>query len=80
MIQEQPPRQKSLENIDELERKLKSLVSIRESLNVKLELRKKQFHLLVHCVHQLQDTLQYGEQQDAAADDDDIQDIVMDTT
>ncbi len=54
-------------------------MSIRDSLNIKLELRKKQFHLLVHCVHQLQDTLQYGERQDAD-DDDDMEDIVMDTT
>lgn len=58
VIQEQPPRTQSLEKIAELERKLRTLVAKRKTLKLKLELRKKQFHLLVQCVHQLQDSLQ----------------------
>ena len=59
MIQKQPPRQQSLEHIDRLQAKLEELIATRESLKQKLELRRKQFHLLVQCVHQLQDMLQH---------------------
>ena len=61
MIQQQPPRSQSLEKIAELQEKLRSLESKRKALKVKLSLRKKQFHLLVQCVHQLQDALQGGQ-------------------
>ena len=54
----------SLENISKLEKKLKSLESNKEALKRKLELRKKQFHLLVQCVHQLQDSLEFGEEEE----------------
>lgn len=61
VIQKQPPRQKSLDNIAALEEKLQTLMANRDDLKQKLELRKKQFHLLVHCVHQLQDMLEHQE-------------------
>jgi hypothetical protein len=49
-----------LEKIAELEKKLQTLIANRKSLKQKLEMRKKQFHLLVQCVHQLQDSLLHG--------------------
>ena len=36
---------------------LELLTATKNALKDKLELRKKQFHLLVQCVHQLQDML-----------------------
>ena len=61
IIQKQPPRNQSLNKIAELEKKLQTLISNRKSLNLKLEMRKKQCHLLVQCVHQLQDSLMRGD-------------------
>ncbi len=58
MIQKHPPRHQSLENIARHEKKLQELEGTRETLKLRLERRKKQFHLLVQCVHQLQDMLQ----------------------
>lgn len=58
LIQEHPPRNISLDKISELEERLEALVSKKEELAEILDLRKKQFHLLVQCVHQLQDNLQ----------------------
>lgn len=58
VIQEQPARHLSLQNIKNLEQKLKTLQANKDSLKLKLQLRKKQFHLLVQCVHQLQDMLE----------------------
>ena len=57
MIQKQPTRQESLANLEKHKKTLESLVTAKNSLKDKLELRKKQFHLLVQCMHQLQDML-----------------------
>lgn len=57
VIQKHPPRQESKEKIAELEQKLLTLVSTRDGLHSKLELRRKQFHLLMHSIHQLQDLM-----------------------
>lgn len=68
VIQKQPPRQESLENIARHERRLETLMTSKNSLKDKLELRKKQFHLLVQCVHQLQDMLhQEGQEEEEEA-------------
>ena len=58
MIQKYPPRQISKDKISDLEQSLSDLVVKKEQLSNVLDLRKKQFHLLVQCVHQLQDELQ----------------------
>ena len=39
---------------------LEFLTASKNALKDKLELRKKQFHLLVQCVHQLQDIVTLG--------------------
>ncbi|XP_064383271.1 THO complex subunit 7 homolog [Halichondria panicea] len=58
VIQKYPPRQISKDKISDLEQSLSDLVVKKEQLSNVLDLRKKQFHLLVQCVHQLQDELQ----------------------
>ena len=57
VIQKQPNRQESLKNIEKHKKTLELLTASKNALKDKLELRKKQFHLLVQCVHQLQDML-----------------------
>lgn len=57
VIQKHPPRDISHDKIAELDSKLSRLADTRDSLSQKLALRRKQFHLLVHSVHQLQDML-----------------------
>ena len=85
IIQQQPPRQESLNNIADHEKRLEMLVASENSLQDKLELRKKQFHLLVQCVHQLQDML-HGEGRGEEEKDregmegNEVEAVVMDTS
>ncbi len=57
VIQKHPTRQDSLNSIEKHKTTLEKLVATKNDLKGKLDLRKKQFHLLVQCVHQLQDML-----------------------
>ena len=57
VIQQHPPRQESEEKIAQLKEKLQILTSTRDALSSKLELRRKQFHLLMHSIHQLEDMM-----------------------
>ena len=57
VIQQHPPRQESEEKIAQLKEKLQTLLTTRDALSSKLELRRKQFHLLMHSIHQLQDMM-----------------------
>lgn len=58
VIQEHSPRQTSRNKISKLEKLLAHLIGKKEELAKVLDLRKKQFHLLVQCIHRLQDELQ----------------------
>ncbi len=58
VIQKYSSREISHNKIVELEKSLSELSAKKEELAKVLDLKKKQFHLLVHCVHQLQDELQ----------------------
>ena len=57
VIQQHPPRQESHDKIAELQARLQRFRESRESLDSKLGLRRKQLCLLVHSIHQLQETL-----------------------
>lgn len=57
MIQQHPPRQESHDKIAELQARLRTLREGREAVDGKLGLRRKQLCLLVHSIHQLQETL-----------------------
>ena len=57
----------------------------KNALKDKLELRKKQFHLLVQCVHQLQDMLHQEGREEEADEREEIEasedaPVVMDTS
>ncbi|EDO43898.1 predicted protein [Nematostella vectensis] len=53
-ITKHPERQETTRQISELEKDLNSLTETKESLVSKLELRKKQFYLLINTIHELQ--------------------------
>ncbi|KAJ7314523.1 THO complex subunit 7 [Desmophyllum pertusum] len=54
VISQHPERQETLKQIEELDKELNSLTNTKESLFSKLELRQKQFHLLINTIHELQ--------------------------
>ncbi|CAH3112266.1 unnamed protein product, partial [Pocillopora meandrina] len=58
VITQHPERQETLKQIEELDKELNSLTSTKESLFSKLELRQKQFHLLINTIHELQRMLE----------------------
>ena len=66
MIQQHPPRQESHDKIAELQTRLQTLHENGESLDSKLELRRKQLCLLVHSIHQMQETLSKEEGEEPA--------------
>ncbi|CAI8016055.1 THO complex subunit 7 homolog [Geodia barretti] len=57
VIQQHPPRAQTEQRISELEVRLEELLSARSSLQEKLELRKRQFHVLLTSIHHLQSLL-----------------------
>lgn len=58
VIAKHPERQETLKQIEELDKELNSLTGTKESLLSKLELRQKQFHLLINTIHELQRMLE----------------------
>ncbi|PFX18514.1 THO complex subunit 7-like [Stylophora pistillata] len=58
VISQHPERQETLQQIEELDKELSSLTTTKESLFSKLELRQKQFHLLINTIHELQQMLE----------------------
>lgn len=54
VISEQPDRKQTLERLSTLKTELASLESTKQELESRLALRKKQFHVLVASIHQLQ--------------------------
>ncbi|XP_066999773.2 THO complex subunit 7 homolog isoform X2 [Anabrus simplex] len=54
VISEQPDRKETDEKLTQLRKELGSLEETREQLERKLDMRRKQFHVLVTSIHQLQ--------------------------
>lgn len=61
VIQEHPDRQDTLKQLEALDRELSSLKDAKESLHQKLELRKKQFHVLISAIHEMQKIVEEDE-------------------
>ncbi len=82
MIQKHPARQRSHEKIAELERTLETLLKAQTALNRKLDVRRKQFHLLVHSIHQLESVLEEEEEEEGEGEEDVMGETVgtMDTS
>ena len=60
MIQRHPDRRETLKELEALGKELEHLSHIKESVEDKLELRRKQFHVL-STIHELQQTLENDE-------------------
>uniref|UniRef100_A0A6I8NP69 THO complex subunit 7 n=1 Tax=Ornithorhynchus anatinus TaxID=9258 RepID=A0A6I8NP69_ORNAN len=58
VIQYHPDRHETLKELDALGKELQHLSHIKESVEDKLELRRKQFHVLLSTIHELQQTLE----------------------
>lgn len=65
VIQKQPDRKETTKKLEELDKELGSLMENKNSLEKKLEDRRKQFHVLINAIHELQRILEEDENQDA---------------
>ncbi|XP_040207880.1 THO complex subunit 7 homolog [Rana temporaria] len=61
VIQNHPDRHETLKQLEALDKKLKQLSHTKENVEDKLELRRKQFHVLLSTIHELQQTLENDE-------------------
>ncbi|XP_072328440.1 THO complex subunit 7 homolog isoform X1 [Scyliorhinus torazame] len=61
VIQQHPDRHETLQQLEALGKELEHLSHIKESVEDKLELRRKQFHVLLSTIHELQQTLESDE-------------------
>ncbi|XP_072276919.1 THO complex subunit 7 [Pyxicephalus adspersus] len=61
VIQNHPDRHDTLKQLEALDKELKQLSHTKESVEDKLELRRKQFHVLLSTIHELQQTLENDE-------------------
>ncbi|KAG8127954.1 hypothetical protein E2320_014854 [Naja naja] len=61
IIQQHPDRHETLKQLEALGKELQHLSHIKESVEDKLELRRKQFHVLLSTIHELQQTLENDE-------------------
>ena len=57
VIQQHPPRAQTEQRIADLELRLANLLESRETLEKKLDLRRRQFHVLLTSIHRLQGLL-----------------------
>ena len=76
MIQEHPPRAQTDQKISELEIKLANLQSTHHTLEERLLLRRRQFHVLLTSIHHLQELL--GKEENER--DGDEEPVTMDTS
>ncbi|KAG8557019.1 hypothetical protein GDO81_018292 [Engystomops pustulosus] len=61
VIQQHPDRHETLRQLEALDKELKQLSHTKDSVEDKLELRRKQFHVLLSTIHELQQTLENDE-------------------
>lgn len=73
VISEQPDRKETLERLSLLKTELSTLEATKQQLESRLSLRKKQFHVLVTSIHQLQALLdEPDDAMDSISDDVDM--------
>merc|ERR1711971_122438 len=64
IIQQQPDRQDTMSQLQALDKDLGNLANTKQQLEEKLELRKKQFMVLITSIHELQKILEADEQKE----------------
>ncbi|XP_048879678.1 THO complex subunit 7 homolog isoform X1 [Brienomyrus brachyistius] len=74
VIQQHPDRHETMKQLKALDKELQQLSRIKENVEDKLELRKKQFHVLLSTIRELQQTLENDEKLES----DESQDCTMD--
>lgn len=77
VINEQPDRCKTNEELAQLKKDLSALQATREQLEKKLDMRRKQFHVMLSSIHQLQTLL---DESDAEMMDVSLDDVDTDNT
>lgn len=75
VISEQPDRKETLERLSTLKTELSSLEATKQQLESRLSLRKKQFHVLVASIHQLQALLDEPEDMDSVSDEVEMKEV-----
>ncbi|XP_071123549.1 THO complex subunit 7 homolog isoform X3 [Mytilus edulis] len=73
VIQQHPDRQETTKQLQVIDKEVTSLEEKKKSLEQKLGMRRKQFHVLIAAIHELQQILD-------ADEIDDIKDDIMDTS
>ncbi|XP_023649745.1 THO complex subunit 7 homolog isoform X1 [Paramormyrops kingsleyae] len=73
VIQQHPDRHETMKQLKALDKELQQLSRIKENVEDKLELRKKQFHVLLSTIRELQQTLENDEKLES----DESQDCTM---
>lgn len=79
VISEQPDRKETLEKLSTLKTDLSSLETTKQLLESRLALRKKQFHVLVTSIHQLQALLDETDETESISDDVEMKDITIES-
>ncbi|KAK3750114.1 hypothetical protein RRG08_030531 [Elysia crispata] len=64
IIQQQPDRQETTKQLEALDKELSNLVKIKQQLEEKLELRRKQFMVLITSIRELQHILEDDEEKE----------------
>lgn len=75
VISEQPDRKDTMERLTMLKSELEALDSTKHQLETRLSLRKKQFHVLVTSIHQLQALLDEPDDAESISDDVDMKEL-----
>ncbi|XP_072521934.1 THO complex subunit 7 homolog [Salminus brasiliensis] len=65
VIQQHPDRHETMKQLAALDKELQQLSQIKENVEDKLELRKKQFHVLLSTIQELQQTLENDEKMES---------------
>ncbi|KAL3851654.1 hypothetical protein ACJMK2_015383 [Sinanodonta woodiana] len=61
VIQQHPDRQDTMKKLESLDKELAVLDGTKESLEHKLDMRRKQFHVLIAAIHELQSVIEEDE-------------------
>ncbi|CAH1784822.1 unnamed protein product [Owenia fusiformis] len=67
-IQKHPDRQKTLKELEALDKELAELKETKESLEQKLDIRRKQFHVLIAAIHEMQRIVEEDENKEEDED------------